>query len=259
MRFFDIEVHEYYSVLILKNDEKRNSLSVSLLDEFQEALDEVVLINPRVLIIRSISGSEVWSAGFNINELPSPGKDPVPYDHPIELLVKKLMDLPFPVIAMIEGTVWGGGCDIAFSCDLLVGSPKTTFAITPAKIGVPYNTNAAMRVLKLLQPNIAKELFFTASPISAERAYELGILNHLVELEDLEEFTYNLAAQIAQNSPLAMQVIKKQINLLSGITLLNDNKISEIFYLRQKAYNSDDYLEGIEAFKQKRKAKFKGK
>jgi len=239
-------------------DERRNSLSTIFLQELYHALDEICIKGIKVLIIRANKGAKVWSAGVNIEELPKPGTDPVPYDHPLEVLVRRLQKVKIPVIAMMEGSVWGGGCDIAFSCDLLIGTPQTTFAITPAKIGVPYNTNGILRVLNHVQPNIAKELFFTAQPLSAQRAYELGILNHLVETEKLESYTVEIAQKIAANSPVAIAVIKRQINLISGNKALSPSMIEEINRLREIAYNSNDYLEGIQAFKERRKPEFKG-
>jgi methylmalonyl-CoA decarboxylase len=212
-----------------------------------------------VLIIRATKGSKVWSSGFNIEELPLPGIDPVPYNHPLEKLIRRLQDVKIPMIAMIEGSVWGGACDLALSCDILIGTMNTTFAITPAKIGVPYNSLGIQRILNRLQPNIAKELFFTAKPISADRAFQLGILNHIIrKVDDLEDFTYKMAEDIAQNAPISIAVIKKQIDTLSRSKPVAVETLFQIDELRQKAYNSDDYLEGKKAFDERRKPNFKG-
>ena len=259
MKYLIVNHKKDFSEIVFNNDNRRNSLSTALLTEFCTAIDEVCQISSKVLIIRANKDSKVWSAGFNIEELPLPGTDPVPYDHPLEVLVRHLQKVKIPIIAMMEGSVWGGGCDIALSCDLLIGTPQTSFAITPAKIGVPYNTNGILRILNIVQPNIAKELFFTAQPLSAQRAYDLGILNHLVEVNNLESFTYELVERIAKNSPLAISVIKRQINLISGNKNLSPGMIEEINALREIAYNSEDYLEGINAFKERRKPEFRGK
>lgn len=247
------------SEIIISNEEKRNSLSTLLLNEFIDALDQAESTPIRVLIIRAAKGCKVWSSGFNIKELPMPGIDPVPYNHPIEQLIRRLQEVKIPLIAMIEGSVWGGACDIALSCDILIGTSKSSFAITPAKIGVPYNSLGIQRILNRMHPNIAKELFFTAQPMSAERAYELGILNHIVSSESLESFTYEMANTIAANSPLSISVIKKQIEMLSRSKPIAVETLSLIDELRQIAYNSEDYKEGKLAFDEKRTAKFIGK
>jgi len=115
---------------------------------------------------------------------------------------------------MIEGSVWGGGCDLICICDIAVGSHSAAFAITPAKLGLPYNSTGILHFINVVGPRIAREMFFTAKPITAERALQVGLLNHLVPSEDLERFTYDMASQITENSPLAIAVIKEQLRLL---------------------------------------------
>jgi len=244
--------------LTFDNDEKRNALSLAMLEELYTVLDKVHK-NIRVLIIKANKGSKVWSAGFNINELPRPGEDPLPFNHPLETLLRKLQNIHCPVIAQIEGSVWGGACELALSCDIIVGTPKTSFAITPAKIGVPYNTSGIMRILNSLSVNIAKELFFTAKPLKAERAYQLGILNHLVEADDLEEFVNDIAKSICENSPLSIRVVKEQIQIVSKSYPISINDSERIDQVRTIAYNSQDYMEGVQAFEEGRKPVFSGK
>jgi methylmalonyl-CoA decarboxylase len=258
MSLIETKINGFIAEVIINNEEKRNSLSSVLLQDFITSLDLVENSTARVIIIRATKGSKVWSSGFNIEELPLPGIDPVPYNHPLEKLIRRMQDVKIPMIAMIEGSVWGGACDLALSCDILIGTKQTTFAITPAKIGVPYNSLGIQRILNRLQPNIAKELFFTAKPISADRAFQLGILNHIVEVENLEGFTYKMAEGIAQNAPISIAVIKKQIDTLSRSKPVAVETLFQIDELRQKAYNSDDYLEGKKAFDERRKPNFNG-
>ncbi len=258
MRLIEVNKKNYMFEIIIRNEKQRNALSTELLNQFVKSIDEVIESDSRVLIIRALKGSKVWSSGFNIEELPEPGIDPVPYNHPLEILIRALEKVKIPIIALMEGSVWGGACDLAFSCDILVGTEQTTFAITPAKIGVPYNSLGIKRVLTRVSPNIAKELFFTAKPIAAQRAYSLGILNHIIDKDKIEEFTYDLANTIVNNSPLSISVIKKQIDSIARSKPIDVETISIIDELRQEAYNSEDYLEGKRAFMEKRKPVFKG-
>ncbi|OYT10492.1 MAG: methylmalonyl-CoA decarboxylase [Bacteroidetes bacterium 4572_112] len=204
MALISVKKHDYILEISIENTAQRNALSSELLQQFVTYIEDIQNSNSRVVIIRAAKGAKVWSAGYNIEELPEPGIDPVPYNHPLEVLIRAIEKVNIPIIALIEGSVWGGACDLAFSCDILVGTKQTSFAITPAKIGVPYNSLGIKRILTRVQPNIAKELFFTAKPISGERAYELGMLNHIVAVDDIEEFTYDIANTIAQNSPLSI-------------------------------------------------------
>ena len=254
MNLINTTLKTHIAEIIINNDDKRNSLSSDLLYQFIEAINLVESTEA----IRAVKGSAVWSSGFNIQELPMPGIDPVPYNHPLEKLIRRLQEVKIPLIAMLEGSVWGGACDLALTCDILIGTKNTSFAITPAKIGVPYNSLGIQRILNRIQPNIAKELFFTAQPINAERAYGLGLLNHLVDVDALEEFTQHIALSIAENAPISIAVIKKQIDTLSRSKPVAVETLFQIDELRQKAYNSSDYQEGKNAFDAKRKPKFTG-
>ncbi len=258
MRFIKTDEKGYTGVIILNNDAKHNSLNVDMLLEIEEAVSTFESTGKRVIVLRSNPHSKVWCAGLRIDQLPDPGRDPVPYEYNLEKVLKKLEQFPGAVMAMIEGSVWGGGCELAFACDLLTGTDSSSFAITPAKLGAPYNPIQVQRVLSLVETNIAKELFFTAVPISARRALELGILNHIVEKNRLELFTFDLAEKIAGNSPLSIRLIKKQINALNrgnvekAITPEIKKMVADLFY-------SYDFEEGKKAFNEKRKPVFKGK
>jgi len=161
-------------------------------------------------------------------------------------------------LAMLEGAVWGGACDLAFSCDILVGCPTTSFTMTPAKIGVPYNVTGILHFMNMLPVNAVREMFFTALPLGADAAYRLGVLNDLVPIDELERFTYEKAAVIGRNSPLSISAIKEQIRLLSMAHPLTPNMFELIQGLRRRVYDSRDYQEGIQSFFEKRPPVFTG-
>ncbi len=244
--------------ITINNPDKRNSLSAALLKELLAALEEMADQKARVVVLRAAAGSKVWSAGLDITELPDPGRDPLGYDDLLEQVLRAVQKLPAPVMAMIDGSVWGGACDLAFTCDLLIGDERASFAITPAKIGVPYNPSGIIHFINIVGLHIAKEMFFTAQPIDAERALRLGILNHLVPADELEDFTYELAGKIAQNSPLAIAVIKEQLRILANSHPLSPETFERLQGLRRLAYSSADYVEGKTAFLEKRRPVFKG-
>jgi methylmalonyl-CoA decarboxylase len=244
--------------ITMNNDAKRNALSFEMLESLIVAFDEMRDRKARVVILRANKGSRVWSAGFNIDELPRDGSDPLSYDNPLQKVIRRIMNLPAPVIAMAEGSIWGGACNIAFVCDIVIGTKDTCLAITPAKIGVPYNTSGILQFLDIIGSHTAKEMFFTAEPIPAEKAHTLGILNHILPAEEIEAYTQSLADKIISNSPLSIRVIKEQLNILGNALPLSPQTFEHIDMLRKIAGTSQDYQEGLNAFYEKRKPKFRG-
>jgi methylmalonyl-CoA decarboxylase len=258
MELVKIEIRDSIGWITLNHDAKRNALSRALLNELLDGLHEMEAQKVRVIILRANKGAKVWSSGFNIDELPRDGSDPLAYDNPLQKVIRTIMRIPIPVIAMAEGSIWGGACNVAIICDIVIGTKDTCLAITPAKIGVPYNTSGILQFLDIMGSHIAKEMFFTADPISAEKAHGLGIINHIVEAEELEEFTVKLANRIIANSPLSIQVIKEQLNILGNSLPISPSVFEHIDMLRGKAGTSTDYIEGIRSFYEKRKPIFIG-
>ncbi len=252
------DYHEFIGIITFNNDSRRNALSKALIKELIQALNELIYEKARVVVLRANPGASVWSAGFDVTEFPQPGRDPLSYYDPLEQAIRAIQRCPAPVLAMIEGSVWGGACELAFMCDMLIGSPHTSFAVTPAKIGVPYNPTGVLHVLNTLGLPLAKEMFFTAQPINGERAERIGILNYLVPVEELEEFTLKLARQIAANSPLSISVMKEQLRIMANALPLSPETFERIQALRRMVYDSQDYLEGQRAFLEKRPPVFKG-
>jgi len=245
--------------ITLNHEAKRNALSERLVNDVVAALAEFTRREVRCAVLRAAPGVKVWSAGHDVSELPEGGQDPLGWRDPLRHLIRELENFAAPIIAMIEGSVWGGACETVLACDLIIATPQATFAATPAKHSVPYNVSGLLTFLNAAHIHIAKEMLFTAQPIPASRLERMGIINHVVPADEIEGFTYATARQIAQNAPLSISVMKEQLRILAGAHTMSPQDFERIQGLRRVVYNSHDYSEGIHAFKEKRKPKFLGR
>jgi methylmalonyl-CoA decarboxylase len=245
--------------ITLNHEAKRNALSEILVDQVIAALAEFARQEVRCVVLRAAPGVKVWSAGHDVSELPVGGLDPLGWRDPLRHLIRELENCPAPVIAMIEGSVWGGACETVLACDLVIATPEATFAATPAKHSVPYNVSGLLTFLNATHIHIAKEMLFTAQPISTGRLERMGIINHVVPVNEIDEFTYAVARTIVENAPLSISVMKEQLRTLAAAHTMSPQDFERIQGLRRVVYNSHDYAEGIIAFKEKRKPKFHGR
>ena len=258
MKLLRTEVFDAVGVITLDNAQRRNVLSHAMVEQIVAALAEFSRDKLRVVVLRAAAGSTVWSAGHDVQELPLSGRDPLGWDDPLRHLIREIEVCPAPVIAMVEGGVWGGACETVLACDLVVAAPNASFALTPARLGVPYNISGMLTLLNASNMRIAKEMAFTAKPIGAERAERLGMINHVVPAEELEAFCMALARDIAANAPLSISVMKEQLRILAGAHPMTPQGFERVAGLRRLVYDSADYREGILAFKQKRAPEFRG-
>src|SRR5690349_18325561 len=245
-------------IIILRDHDRRNAIGAEMASQVIAALESLRARQVRAIVLRAAPGMHVWSAGHDIGELPAGRRDPLGYDDPLEELIRAVRTFPAPVVAMVHGTVWGGALDLVLSCDLAVADETASFAITPANLGLPYNITGLLHFYGRLPINVIKEMFFTAAPIDARKASQWQLVNHLVPWDRLESFTLELAATMATKSPLAIAVIKEQLRVLSDYQPIAAQVYERVEGLRRQAYDSSDYLEGLEAFAQRRQPIFRG-
>lgn len=235
---------------------RRNALSLSMLSSLTAALD--ASRGARAVILRAGAADKVWCAGFDICVL-SPGFDPLAQDGPLQALFRRVQDSPAPVIAMLHGTAWGGGADLALRCDILVADPTCTLAFTPARLGLPYDADGLLNVAMRAGPAVALEMFSTGDPVPAERAWQLGLVNHVVPTDELEAFTLAMARRVAANAPLSVTSAKQHLRALAAAVPLPAALAQRLQDGRRRALDSDDFAEGLAAFHARRPPVFKGR
>lgn len=246
-------------IVTMNNDAHRNVINSEFTETLMTILDEFRTQQVRAVVLRANPGTTIWSAGHDVSELPPAGRDPLHWSETLPHLIRLIQGFPAPVIALIEGSVWGGACEMAMACDIVIAATTTTFAITPAKLGVPYNINGLSTFTRVMNPHILSELLFTAQPISAQRLAETGAVSYAVPVAEIESFCANLVARICENSPRAISVMKESMRALNSQQDLGASEFERLQELRHAVYCSDDYAEGLDAIRNKRKPVFTGK
>lgn len=250
-----VEITDRVAVITLANPERRHALNDQLLTELVAILHACGASGVRAAVLRAEAVGGVWCAGYDIAGLPEDGSMPV--DSPFDLALRALRDAPFPVIAVVTGGAWGGGCNLALACDLIVATSDATFAITPAKLGVAYAPEGIAHFLGSVPVNIAREMFFTAEPLAAERLAALGVVNHLAEDSvGALALANGLASVIAQRAPMTVRSIKAEI---TALTDARDSDPASLESMRRAAWASADFTEGRSAFAERRSPDFEGR
>lgn len=244
--------------LVMNRTAKLNALSEGLTDAMFEALEDFRAHGLRAVILRAPPGARVWSAGHDVQELPHTRRDPLAWNDPLRRIIRQITEYPAPVIAQIEGSVWGGACELALACDIAVAVPGVTFAITPAKLGIPYNMTGLLNFMNAVPLPLLKEMAFSAQPVGVERLWKAGVINHVVPVAEIDAFTADLAGKIAANAPLAVTAMKESLRILAAAHTISPDGFERLQGLRRVVWDSQDYIEGLDAFLDKRPPAFTG-
>jgi enoyl-CoA hydratase len=258
-----IQTKNNICTLTLNRPEKKNSLSLELVERLGSTLKELAEDDAiRTVILRG-AGDEAFCSGFDIGSLPTQSEADADQRlkslDQVESLLQRLVSFPYPVIAMLNGFAFGLGCELSMCCDIRIGAEDIRMGMPPARLGLVYPWTGLLRFIQRIGLQSTKEIFFTGHTYTGRRIKELGLVDYLVPGGDLEEFTYATAKEIAGNAPLALKGIKKVINLLMKPSRLDKTQSGEAQAIFRAALLSEDMQEGQAAFLEKRKPQFKGK
>ena len=216
----------------------------------------------RAVIMRG-DGSSAFCSGYDIRSLPTGSGSNIHENlnklSPVESLFQTVINFPYPVIAMIEGAAFGAGCELAICCDIRIGTDESRMGMPPAKLGLVYPWTGLQRFIQTIGVRSTREMFFTGRTYQGMRLKELGLLDYIVDRDELVSFAYQMAEEIAANAPLALKGTKRVINLLLQSTPLGENALQEAVTIMKSAISSEDLKEGQRAFLEKRKPNFQGR
>lgn len=244
--------------LTLNRPEVMNALSSELSSLLRRKIEEIGKRRDVRVVVITGAGERAFCAGADLKERRDLDADQKWEQRTRGWEVNEaIWRLPQPVIAAIQGFCLGGGFELALYCDLRVAAENATFSFPEMTLGAYPGAGAAVVLPRLIGRGRAKELFFTARRVRADEALALGIVEHVVPNGKILEKANQIAAEIKKSSPLGVAGIKQMVNFGSDLTFEQANALND--RLRRPLEATEDYLEGISAFFEKRPARFVGK
>lgn len=248
---------EYVAVITLNRPKAMNSLNRDLCVRLSAIIEEIEQDDAVRAVIITGADEKAFCAGIDLKERKGMSSEAVDELRRFVIfpLFQRLKEMRKPLIGAINGVALGGGAEIALICDIRIGSENAKFGQAEVKWGIIPGAGACQRLPAIVGLGMAKELLLTGKIIDAEEGRKIGLFNHLVSAKDLMNSSTELAREIAENGPVAVRQIKKAINLgnENQLALAFDAEASEV------CYHTQDRMEGVAAFSEKRKPRFIGR
>jgi enoyl-CoA hydratase/carnithine racemase len=242
------------AVLTIDRPEKRNAMSFEMWSALPGLLEKVAVDDSvRALVIR---GTDHFSAGADISEFSSLRSDPAGarrYGAAVHEGERSIAGLSKPTIAAITGVCVGGGCEIALACDMRVAADDARFGITPAKLGIVYSATSTKQLVDAVGPAWARQILFTGELVDAATALRIGLVNELHPSEVVVARAVALAETMASRAQVSVRGAK---TIISRITEGHFDEDETVLALYEASVTSDDYVEGVRAFLEKRPPRF---
>ncbi len=245
------------AIITLNRPESANALSTALLYELSHLLYDLAYRRDVRVVIFTGAGEKVFCAGADLKE--RSGMNETEVRKTVALIretINQIEQLPQPVICALNGSAFGGGLELALACDIRVAADTAQLGLTETSLGIIPGAGGTQRLPRLIGKGKAKELIFTAKRITAKEAEQIGLVEYVVPREQLMEKAMEIAEQIVVNAPIAVMQAKIAINRGLDVDLATGLRIEQMAY--DITIPTKDRLEGLQAFKEKRKPVYKG-
>jgi len=252
-----IEKTENIGIVKLDNPKTLNALNIETLSDLDQGI-EALGKDPEVYVIIITGNGKAFVAGADISEMvkmnAEEGRQFADFGSKV---FRRIELLEKPVIAAVNGYALGGGCELAMACDLRIASNKAKFGQPEVGLGITPGFAGSQRLPRLVGLGKAKELIFTGDVIGAEAAQKMGLVNKVVDLENLMNESIEMARKIGKNGQMAVGYSKTAINRGYDLDFESANEIEKMLF--GLCFATDDQKEGMAAFLEKRKPSFKNK
>lgn len=251
-----LDIKEKIATLYLNRENVLNSINRELLFNLKEKIEQIRFDkNVRVLVITG--KGKAFCSGADLKERITLSELEIKeFIYNIRETFNKIANFPKPVIAAINGVALGGGTELALATDIRIISENSKMGLTETKLGIIPGAGGTQRLTRLIGYGKAKELIFTGRIVDAKEALEIGLVNKVTKQETLLEECYNIAQMICENAPIAIEQAKKAINKGCEVDIETGLAFETEAY--QTCIYTQDRIEGLKAFQEKRKPEYKG-
>ena len=248
----------YVVTVVLNRPEQMNALNTAMGEDLLGCFESLARDPSVRAVVLAGAGDRAFCAGGDLKERNEMSDEAWRAQHVIfEQAASRILKTPVPVIAAVEGFALAGGCELATLADFIVASETAVFGVPETTLGIFPGIGGTQLLPRILGAPLAKELIFTGRRMKADEARAAGLVNHLVPAGQARAKALELAGTIARNGPVAVRQAKKAIAY--GL----ETDLDTAMILAIEAYNAtvatEDRLEGVRAFNEKRKPQFKGK
>ncbi len=252
------EVKDNVALLTLNRPSAMNSCNFDLLNAMKEKIEELRFRTDVRVVIITGAGEKAFCAGADLKERATLSDIEVKkFIFTIRNLFTSIENLNKPVIAAINGIALGGGTELSLACDIRIAADTAKMGLTETRLAIIPGAGGTQRLPRLVGKGKAKELIFTGQRIDAKEALSISLVNKICKPEDLLDECFKMASMICETGPIATEQAKYAIN--QGI----ETDLNTGLAIESNAYwitiPTEDRLEGLQAFKEKRKPVFKGK
>ncbi len=241
------------------NPERHNAVSLEMWEATKRILDGFAADSEVRVVVLTGAGGKAFVSGADISKFENERASleaTRAYNAKTEATYSSIYEFSKPTIAMIRGYCIGGGVGLATCCDLRIASDTSRFAVPAAKLGLGYSYAGLKRLVDIVGPAFAKEIFYTARQFDAQEALAMGLVNRVVPAAELESYVKSVTDMICANAPLTIKAVKVTV----GEILKEESKrnVARATEAVEQCFASRDYAEGRTAFMQKRKPVFTG-